>query len=448
MKRTFLNWRLAFVIVLFLGSNVPQVQGQIVYAWTFGGNLIKIDVANCTACKVGQFNVNSSGVDLVVMPDGTVISSGALNQLQIFTPPNQNPTQTFSGPGNHYYYTISEPLNGIVYVYTIINGAGVTGVTAFDPVAGTLTYLGNFPLNWSLGGFFIENNTLYANALVPGGWSIIEVNTTTPSASIILSQNAPLTAGGLDGGICSGAYTTAADGSREILYSFDPATNDTIRLCDFRNIGFIIQLTGLSAAPPGLPEFPCVCATSAGILDANPLNPCIPNAVTGYATQNPTLDVGQAVRYILFTDLTDTLGSIIAISTTATIPFNPATMQAGTVYYYAVMAGPLLPNGNLDTNDPCFDISNAVSVIWQPRPTVVFSAANPNVCAGACTTVTATFTGTAPFTLTYTSPASGTVTQTFPGNTGTFQVCTLPGSPPGSYSVAATSLTDSWCVCN
>jgi hypothetical protein len=183
-------------------------------------------------------------------------------------------------------------------------------------------------------------------------------------------------------------------------------------------------------------------------LDANPLNPCIPNAVSGYATQNPTLDVGQAVRYILFTDLADTLGSIIAISTTASIPFNPATMQAGATYYYAVMAGPLLPNGNLDVNDPCFDISNAVTVIWQPLPTVVFSAANPNVCAGACTTVTATFTGTAPFTLTYTSPAFGTVTQTFPGNTGTFQVCTLPGSPPGSYSVAATSLTDSWCVCN
>jgi hypothetical protein len=447
MKRTFLNGHFAFAIVLFLGSTVTQLQGQIVYAWTFGGNLIKIDVANCTVCKVGQFNVNSSGVDLVVMPDGTVISSGALNQLRIFTPPNQDPTQTFSGPGNHYYYTMSEPLNGIVYVYTIINGAGVTGVTAFDPATGTLTYLGNFPLNWSLGGFFIENNTLYANALVPGGWSIIEVNTTTPSASIILSQNSPLTAGSLAGEICSGAYTTAADGSREILYLFDPATNDTIRLCDFRNIGFINQITGLSAAPPGLPEFPCVCATSAGILDATPLNPCIPNAVSGYATQNPTLDVGQAVRYILFTDLADTLGSIIAISTTADIPFNPATMQAGTVYYYAVMAGPLLPNGNLDINDPCFDISNAVSVIWQPRPTVVFSAANPNVCAGACTTVTATFTGTAPFTLTYTSPASGTVTQTFPGNTGTFQVCTLPGSPPGSLVVPATELTDAFCTC-
>jgi hypothetical protein len=80
-------------------------------------------------------------------------------------------------------------------------------------------------------------------------------------------------------------------------------------------------------------------------------------------------------------------------------------------------------------------------------PTVTFSAANPNVCAGACTTVTAAFTGTAPFTLTYSSPATGSVTQTFSGNTGTFQVCTPAGSSPGTVGVQATNLTDAWCNC-
>lgn len=75
-------------------------------------------------------------------------------------------------------------------------------------------------------------------------------------------------------------------------------------------------------------------------------------------------------------------------------------------------------------------------------------AVNPNVYAGACTTVTATFTGIAPFTLIYTSPALGTVTQTFSGKTGTFQVCTLPGSAPGSLVVQATELVDLNCTCN
>jgi hypothetical protein len=158
------------------------------------------------------------------------------------------------------------------------------------------------------------------------------------------------------------------------------------------------------------------------------------------------LDANDILRYILFSNPSDTAGSIVA--TSATPNFNFASpLQTGVTYYIAAIAGNNL-NGNVDLNDPCLDFSNALQVEWKPLPAVTFSVANPNVCAGACTTVTATFTGTAPFTLTYTSPASGTVTQTFSGNTGTFQVCTLPGSPPGSLVVTATELVDAWCTCN
>ena len=121
-------------------------------------------------------------------------------------------------------------------------------------------------------------------------------------------------------------------------------------------------------------------------------------------------------------------------------------IQTEETYYIAAIAGNNL-NGNVDLADPCLDFSNALQVVWRPLPTVTFSAANPNVCAGACTTVTATFTGTAPFTLTYTTPASGAATQTLPGNTGTFQVCTPPGSTPGSLVVDATQVVDATCSC-
>lgn len=121
-------------------------------------------------------------------------------------------------------------------------------------------------------------------------------------------------------------------------------------------------------------------------------------------------------------------------------------MQTGVTYYVAAVAGNN-NGGNVDLNDPCLDFSNANPVVWRPLPTVTFSVANPNVCAGACTTVAATFTGTPPFTLSYDTPATGTQTQTFAGNTGTFQVCTPAGSLPGSFSVQATALTDAWCTC-
>jgi hypothetical protein len=152
------------------------------------------------------------------------------------------------------------------------------------------------------------------------------------------------------------------------------------------------------------------------------------------------------LRYILFSDPGDTLGSIIVQSSSATIAFNPATMQTGIPYYLATLAGNN-QGGNVDINDPCLDISNtAAQVIWRPTPAVSFSIANPDVCPGECRTVTATFTGTPPFILAYTTP-EGNFTQTVAGNTGSFQVCVPTGTPPGALTVQATSLTDAWCTC-
>lgn len=137
---------------------------------------------------------------------------------------------------------------------------------------------------------------------------------------------------------------------------------------------------------------------------------------------------------------------VLVTSNTPTFTFNPATMQTGVTYYVAAIAGNNV-GGNVDLNDPCLDVSNAAQLIWRPLPTVAFSVANPDVCAGACTTVMATFTGSAPFTLTYTTPGGGPVTQTFSSNMGTFQVCAPAGAPVGGFSVQATALVDEWCTC-
>lgn len=187
------------------------------------------------------------------------------------------------------------------------------------------------------------------------------------------------------------------------------------------------------------------CPTDAGEISSPPLQVCLgTTAVTPPATQ-VVLENDDILQYILFSNPADTLNSIVATSNTPSFTFNPATMQTGVTYYVAAIAGNNL-NGNVDLNDPCLDISNAIEVTWRPLPAVTFSVANPDVCAGACTTVTANFTGTAPFTLIYTTPA-GTSVQTFSGNTGTFQVCTAAGSPPGSLVLQATALADAWCNC-
>jgi hypothetical protein len=67
------------------------------------------------------------------------------------------------------------------------------------------------------------------------------------------------------------------------------------------------------------------------------------------------LDANDILRYIIFTNLADTTGSIIATSTTPTFPFNPAIMQTGVIYYLAALAGNGV-NGNVDISDPCLDV--------------------------------------------------------------------------------------------
>ncbi len=187
------------------------------------------------------------------------------------------------------------------------------------------------------------------------------------------------------------------------------------------------------------------CLSDAGNLAASPLHLCPGDvALLPDATQT-CLESDDILRYILFSDPGDTLGSILATSVTPIFVFNPAIMQTGVTYYVAAIVGNNL-NGNVDLT-ACLDISNAIEVTWHPKPTVTFSVANPNACAGECTTVTANFTGTAPFTLTYTTPLSGTMTQAFTGNTGTFQVCTSANAPPGSWVVQATKVEDAWCTC-
>ncbi len=190
----------------------------------------------------------------------------------------------------------------------------------------------------------------------------------------------------------------------------------------------------------------CVPPLDAGILTSSDLNLCSNVVATFPPAEEVVLGNGKLLEYILFSDPGDTIGSIVDVNSVPSFAFNPATMQTGVTYYIAAIGGTEL-NGHVDLNDPCPDFSNAIQVVWRALPTVVFSIANPNVCAGACTTVTATFTGTAPFTLTYSTPVSGSVTQSFSGNTGTFQVCTAADSPPGSFVMQATKVMDSPCIC-
>jgi len=430
-------------MLVFLGLFISNIlQGQIMYGTFFDfvagqAYMIKINLNTCTFCAITPNSLNVGDLDLVLLPDGNHLHISTAHLSRLLPPPStQTVWQTLNFPGKIYAGQLAP--NGLVYL------AG-NRFSVFDPATNTLTDIGNWPSGViGVVELFYINGVLYGAGYDGFGASFfLQVNIANPSQSIILGAYPFL--GGAEGGTWNGNAGIFAGDALGDLYFYNPADSTSTLVCDIPADGII---SGLSFPPPGLPEYGCIlnCTTNAGALPSGgPYNICANSTLSFPAATGKVLDGNDILRYILFSNPSDTAGSIVA--TSATPNFNFASpLQTGVTYYIAAMAGNNL-NGNVDLNDPCLDFSNALQVVWKPLPAVTFSVANPNVCAGACTTVTATFIGTAPFTLSYTNPATGSVTQTFSGNTGNFQVCTLPGSPPGSLVVPATALTDALCTC-
>jgi hypothetical protein len=113
---------------------------------------------------------------------------------------------------------------------------------------------------------------------------------------------------------------------------------------------------------------------------------------------------------------------------------NPITVNAaGTYSVTATLPGNCTGNGS-------------INIAPAPSPSVSFVTQESSLCPNGCSTITANFTGNPPFVLNYSTPF-GTFTQTFPANTGTFQVCAPAGAPAGTFQVNATRVVDALCTC-
>lgn len=121
--------------------------------------------------------------------------------------------------------------------------------------------------------------------------------------------------------------------------------------------------------------------------------------------------------------------------------------QTGVTYFVAAIAGNNV-NSTVDPNDPCFDISNLVQVVWRPKPEVTLSI-QPDACEGDCVDVTATFTGTVPFNFVWQwfsggNPAGGSTPLSTNQNPVVFNVCPPVGT--GLFDFCVLSLQDQYCA--
>ena len=196
------------------------------------------------------------------------------------------------------------------------------------------------------------------------------------------------------------------------------------------------------------------CATSAGTLDTNSIAVCGPKTVALVLPGNHHLEPGDTLRFILYSNPANPLGSIVQYSDTLYFPFLPGIMAFGQTYYAAVLAGPLLPNDSINAAASCFSMFKGPKIRWLPKPAIAVAMPPESVCSNGCADVVFDFTGTPPFQFTWLIVQGGQVllskTETSATHQMTVTVCPSDFDVPGTggyINFQVNFLTDMFCGC-
>jgi hypothetical protein len=420
-------------LLLLLCLGYLQTNAQIIYFNNTASKIFQFDVSTCTATEVFAGHAYN---DMAVGPDTIVYE--LFGQTYWKTNLATGTTSILANHPSALATALEFGGNGLLYVMG-------QSLWSLHPVTGALTTIGALPAGWnSIGDLVYQNGLYYGAVYVSGLPKLALINITNPAASTVISTlPAPFIAGAaVNNPTCPKQYWFKGTLPPNALYEYDVNSNTWSVVCpDFNYyVGGAGSPTNYSFA------YTCGCITNAGSVTSGSTNYCLPNATTVPYNNNASLESGDLLQYVLYSNASNPAGSILAQSNTATIAFNSNTMQTDVTYYVATMAGNGL-NGNVDLADPCLDFSNAAEVLWKPTPTVTLTTANPNLCEGSCKTLNVSLTGTPPFQLTYNTPLNNNLTEVFDTNTGALQVCAPAGTNVGNFNIAATILTDANCTC-
>jgi len=429
---------LHFLIILYF-LQPSKVEAQIVYASTFTpqtGQILKVNLGTCTTTPL--VDIPAGTLDMCIAPNGLVYIVRAAIQIEsvdtlsgTITPVATLPNIAASG--------LEWGEDGFLYAISAF-------IFKINPTTGLVQNMGQFPAGWVSTGELVYLNGIYYGAMnTPQGWKLVNVNLNNPAASTIITNMVLPFAGGasINHPTCPKliwfVYDTTPPSE---VWEYDVNTQTWAVACN--NIPFIIG----GGDSPNDYSFPisCPCTTNAGNVMPQSFNLCgTSSTVTVPFTGGQILDADDILQYILFENLSDPVGSILSQSASAVIGFDANTMVIGQTYYLGSIAGNNL-NGLVALDDPCLDLSdNFAQVTWLDLPTVSFSTAQNDICAGDCQDVAVTFTGSTPFNLTYNSPL-GQQTQIFGTNSGVLSICP-PAGFLGPLTVEAISLTDANCTC-
>jgi hypothetical protein len=201
------------------------------------------------------------------------------------------------------------------------------------------------------------------------------------------------------------------------------------------------------------------CATSAGTLDTATVTLCGPDKIISLNLPgNHHLEPGDTLRYILYANPANPLGSIVQYSDTLLFHFLPDSMQLDSAYFVGVLAGPLLAGDSLLLNAAakCFSLHKGPRVRWVKKPAMSVALPPEAVCGDGCVDVQFDLAGTPPFEFTWHIMQNGQVLLSrdetvATGHQHTVMVCPqdfdLPAAGNELVQFRVVWLTDRYCGC-
>jgi hypothetical protein len=363
------------------------------------------------------------------------VTTGVQTFLGSFPPTIQSVTFVY-GPNGLLYTIADDFVTGEVFLYSI------------NPTTGFITNLGLLPPGYLMqGDLFFYNGLLYALAADFSGLTVIlQVPLNNPGAS-----SAVFTYATFSGNV--GAVTVIINGIPTVLVLGVDLVSGESGLFELNmNTGeYTLICAGIDGgdlgAPPNYVVPPCCNNEAGSFVETNLVTACGTAPISLMHNGDEVLNPDASLSFVLVSDTNAILpAGLIQIGATPNFNFSASTITYNTIYYVAAVAAPGAV-GAPAWNSTCKDISFFTPVVWRPKPAVTFTIANPSVCAGQCTDITASFTGTAPFTLSYSISFAGTTAFTSAGSSAVFQVCVPDNAPLGIFSVQALSLSDVQCVC-
>ncbi|QQS27569.1 MAG: gliding motility-associated C-terminal domain-containing protein [Sphingobacteriales bacterium] len=165
----------------------------------------------------------------------------------------------------------------------------------------------------------------------------------------------------------------------------------------------------------------CDCITDAGTMTNTTLTSlCDGDTFTALHNGDETLEPDDVTAYILHTNSSSALGTIIATNPTdGTFSFTPP-MVYGTTYYVSLVAANDDGSGGIDFADFCLSVAPGSPVVFNALPTATLTG-DADICEGDDATLTFTMTGTPPYDLEYSDSQGNIYTATAAASPFTIQ---------------------------